>query len=222
MNEQGKISFIYSWPAIILALWIFWPIGIFLIIKRVSIDKKASLVSGKIFGILGIIMYVITGFFGLCAVICLADMSDPSNVEVLPIFLVMAIIFGIGGFALQKVSKKIKKEAEDIKKYLSVIINGNERRIDVIASSLGKSCDVAKNDIQKMIQKGYLKNAYINEATREVVLTSNNTQNQETAIENTNVNKAKIIVACQCCGANNTVFGNSGECEYCGSALNVK
>lgn len=40
MNEQGKISFIYSWPAIILALWLFWPVGIFLIIKRVSIDKK--------------------------------------------------------------------------------------------------------------------------------------------------------------------------------------
>ena len=224
MNEQGKISFIYSWPAIILALWLFWPVGIFLIIKRVSIDKKASLVSGRIFGILGIIMYVITAFFGLCVFICLTDMSDPSNAEVLPIFLVMAIIFGIGGFALQKVSKRIKREAEDIKKYLSVIVNGNERRIDMIASSLGKSCEVTKNDIQKLIQKGYLKNAYINEAKQEVVLASDNTQNQVvTNTENTDVNKAAAkIVACQCCGANNTLFADSGECEYCGSALIIK
>lgn len=75
-------------------------------------------------------MYVITAFFGLCAFICLTDMSDPSNAEVLPIFLVMAIIFGIGGFALQKVSKKIKREAEDIKKYLSVIVNGTNEFIN--------------------------------------------------------------------------------------------
>lgn len=220
MNEKGIIRGLYSWPIIILALWIFWPVGIFLIIKRVSIDKKASLVSGKIFGILGIIMYVITGFFGLGVVICLTDMSDPSMVEVLPIFLVIAIIFGLGGFALQKVSRKIKREAEDIKKYLSVIVNGNERQIDAIASSIGKPYDVTKNDIQKLINKGYLKNAYINEGAREVVLPSNDVQVQtETSANVTSIGIATRVVACRCCGANNTISGEAGECEYCGSPL---
>ena len=27
------------------------------------------------------------------------------------------------------------------------------------------------------------------------------------------------VVACPCCGANNTVSGNLGECDYCGSPL---
>lgn len=45
MNERGKIGGWYSWPVIILALCIFWPAGIFLIINRVSIVKKASLES---------------------------------------------------------------------------------------------------------------------------------------------------------------------------------
>ena len=43
MNEKGKISGLYSWPVIILALCIFWPVGIFLIIKRVSVDKKTAM-----------------------------------------------------------------------------------------------------------------------------------------------------------------------------------
>ncbi len=213
MNEQGKISGLYSWPVIILALCIFWPVGIFLIIKRVSVDKKTAMGAGKLIGGIGIASYCIAGI-GLVA--CLSDGFGSDDIG-------MIFFFGIAGFVLQKVSKKIKRDAEEVKKYLSVIVNGNERQIDVIASSMGKSYDVAKNDIQKLINKGYLKNAYINEGTREVVLPNSNAHIQAEPTANaTSGSIATKIVACQCCGANNTVFGNSGECEYCGSALNVK
>lgn len=213
MNEKGKISGLYSWPVIILALCIFWPVGIFLIIKRVSIDKKTAMGAGKLIGGIGIASYCIAGI-GLVA--CLSDGFGSDDIG-------MILFFGIAGFVLQKVSKKIKRDAEEVKKYLSVIVNGNERQIDVIASSMGRSYDVAKNDIQKLINKGYLKNAYINEGTREVVLPNSNAHVQtETTANATSSSIATKIVACQCCGANNTVFGNSGECEYCGSALNVK
>ena len=213
MNEKGKISGLYSWSVIILALCIFWPVGIFLIIKRVSVDKKTAMGAGKLIGGIGIASYCIAGI-GLVA--CLSDGFGPDDIGII-------LFFGIAGFVLQKVSKKMKRDAEEVKKYLSVIVNGNERQIDVIASSMGKSYDVAKNDIQKLINKGYLKNAYINEGTREVVLPNSNAHIQAEPTANaTSGSIATKIVACQCCGANNTVFGNSGECEYCGSALNVK
>ena len=41
MNENGTIKFIYTWPMIILAIFLFWPVGIFLMIKRISINKNA-------------------------------------------------------------------------------------------------------------------------------------------------------------------------------------
>ena len=92
--------------------------------------------------------------------------------------------------------------------------------LDVIASSMGKSYDVAKNDIQKLINKGYLKNAYINEGTREIILPNNNIQVQSEVVSNATTNNvATKIVACQCCAANNTIVGDVGECEYCGSPL---
>lgn len=209
MNEKGKISGWYSWPVIILALCVFWPVGIFLIIKRVSVDKKTSMGAGKLIGGIGIASYCIAGI-GFIA--CLSDGFGSDDIG-------MILFFGIAGFALQKVSQKIKREAEDVKKYLSVIVNGNERQIDVIASSMGKSYDVAKNDIQKLINKGYLKNAYINEGTREIVL-PNIIQEQSGDMTNTSsVNVETKIVACPCCGANNTIVGDMGECEYCGSPL---
>lgn len=209
MNEKGKISGLYSWPVIILALCIFWPVGIFLIIKRVSVDKKTAMGAGKLIGGIGIASYCIAGI-GFIA--CLSDGFGSDDIG-------MILFFGIAGFALQKVSQKIKSEAEDVKKYLSVIVNGNERQIDVIASSMGKSFDVAKNDIQKLINKGYLKNAYINEGTREIVL-PNIIQEQSGDMTNaSSVNVETKIVACPCCGANNTVVGDMGECEYCGSPL---
>lgn len=210
MNEKGKIGGIYSWPVIILALCIFWPIGIFLIIKRVSVDKKTAMGAGKLIGGIGIASYCIAGI-GFLA--CLGDGFGSDDIG-------MILFFGIAGFALQKVSQKIKREAEDVKKYLSVIVNGNERQIDVIASSMGKSYDAAKNDIQKLISKGYLKNAYINEGTREVILPNNNIQEQVGTTTNATANNVTSkIVACPCCGANNTIMGDMGECEYCGSPL---
>ena len=209
MNEKGKISGLYSWPVIILALCIFWPVGIFLIIKRVSVDKKTAMGAGKLIGGIGIASYCIAGI-GFIA--CLSDGFGSDDIG-------MILFFGIAGFVLQKVSKKIKREAEEVKKYLSVIVNGNERQIDVIASSMGKSYDVTKNDIQKFLNKGYLKNAYINEGTREVVIPNSNIGETDVTSVNTATNVTTKIVACSCCGANNTISGDIGECEYCGSPL---
>ena len=135
--------------------------------------------------------------------------------------LIMVIFIGAGGVALLRKAKKISKEAEDIKQYLSIIVNGDVRQLDAIAATTGKSYNDVHKDIKNMIDKGYLKNAYINEGTREVVLPSNAPAQQNTAVSAT-VNAAPVktkIVACPCCGANNTVVGDTGECEYCGSPL---
>lgn len=72
-----------------------------------------------------------------------------------------------------------------------------------------------------MIEKGYLKNAYINENLKGVVLPNNTPifQNDTNiTTENTEPTQSRII-SCPCCGANNTIFGGIGECEYCGSPL---
>lgn len=221
MKENGKISGWYSWPVIILALIIFWPVGLFLIIKRFTLNKRAAISAGgkglKGLGI-GLAIFGALGFIGC--------VSDPDAVG----GAVAAFFFIIGGAVLVNKGKKLNKEAENIKQYLAIIVNGNVRQLDNIAAATGKKYDTVKADVQKMIKQGYLKNAYINENTREVVLPSSApvtpaaspvfTNPLQPAATPTPVQPQAKIVACPCCGANNTIYGAAGECEYCGSPIN--
>ena len=62
--SNNKIGGIYSWPVIILALIFFWPLGLFLIIKRTTLDKTAVMKdsSGKGLKITAIVLLVLGGF----------------------------------------------------------------------------------------------------------------------------------------------------------------
>ena len=211
---NNNISKLYSWPVIILALCVFWPVGLYLIIKRTSLDKTAVMnsSSGKGLTITAIILIVLGGF-GIIGSFNPFDFGS----------FVLFLFFIAGGVVLLNKAKKIKAEGESIKKYLAIIVNGGERQLDSIAAAAGKQPEIVKNDIQKMIDKGYLKNAYINENTREIVLTDNisakvNINSQEQSFATDTIVETKIVV-CHCCGANNTVSGTLGECEYCGTSL---
>ena len=217
MSNKRKVGFFLSWPIIILALFCFWPLGIFLIIRRTIVDRKTAMGSGKFLKTLGIIFCVIAGI-GLLASI--SDGFDSTDI-------IMILIFGGAGAGLIYLSYNNKKRAENIKKYIAIIVNGGERQLDAIAASVSKSYDVVKKDIQKMIDNGFLKNAYIDENTRKIVITTDsrptNVDNHtdSTAYYATNEAVAQPkLVACPCCGANNTITGTIGECEYCGATLN--
>ena len=223
MNDNGKLNGIYSWPAIFIALCIFWPVGVYLIIKRVSLDKQTAMGAGKIIGGIGTASYAIAilGF-----IVCAGSGFESSDVTAM-------MFFGIAGYVLKRLSKKIKKDAEEVRKYLAIIVNGKQTNLDVIASSIGKNYEITKSDVQELINKGYLKNAYIDESSRMVVMANNtvnintntnaNALNMGSVVSNTSglgtQNLAPRVVTCKCCGANNMLSGTMGECEYCGSPI---
>lgn len=206
-----------SWGAVIALLIIFWPVGLYLLIKKLSTDKTAAISGGgkglKVAGIV-LIIFAAFGFLGfLTSAIEYGIGSDDLG------GIIVLLFFAVGGIALLRKAKKQQQVAEDIKQYLAMIVNGNVRQLDAIAATTGKSYDVVYKDIKKMIDKGYLKNAYINEGTREVVLPSAAPATaQNNVVANATAAQTKIV-ACPCCGANNTIVGATGECEYCGSPL---
>ena len=194
MEKNG----LYSWPVIIALLIVFWPVGLYLLYQKAKQDKKMAFTASKILGILGT-FFIVIGIITLIAVV--------------------GVFYLILGILLKKFAKKLLTSAENVKKYLAIIVNGNVRQLDNISAAVGKPYDAVKKDIQALIDDGYLKNAYINESTREVVLAQpavNTEFNMNTAAT---ANASARIVACSCCGANNTVYGATGECEYCGSPL---
>ena len=211
-NKNNNLGCLYSWPVIIIALICFWPVGLFLIIKRASVDKKTAMASGKLIKALGIASCCMAA---LGFLVCLSDGFDGTDVG-------MIIFFAAAGAALLYLANKIKKNADSVKLYLNIIVNGGERQLDSVAAATGKQYDVVKKDVQKMIDKGFLKNAYINENTREVVLPSAAPANVNVAQPTGGAAPAAVqtrVIACPCCGANNTISGDIGECEYCGTPL---
>lgn len=188
----------YSWTLILVLLFVFWPVGLYMLYKKAQTDKKVALTASKIMNTIGTVLIV----FGVITVI-----------------VGIGVIYIIGGVLLKKMAKKLRNSAENVKRYLAIVVNGNVRQLDAICASVGKPYKTVKEELQKMIDDGYFRNAYIDESTREIVLVQAQPTGNTNYSGGTGTATAVRVVTCPCCGANNTVSGSGSECEYCGSPL---
>lgn len=210
--KDPQISWWLSWPVIIIATIVFWPVGIFLIWKRTTIDKKAAMISGNIINIIGWISIAIAG---LGLLVSLSEGIGSDDVY-------MIIFFIVAGGALIFLGREVKKSAEKFKKYIAIIVNNEETSIDNIAAAIPTSYEVAKKDLQKMINRGYFAGAYINETSKEIILPKEQKAYNIDTSEKVNLNTSleMIVVTCKGCGANNKIAkGNVDKCQYCGSPI---
>lgn len=208
-NYDKKINILYSWPVIILAIIIFWPVAIYLVYKRIRSDKKVGFTIGKLIKCISYFCFFIVGIGVLAS---LETGFTGEDIGMILFFLVAAV-------ALFIFSKKIIANSEKYKKYIAIIINGNEFIIDNIASAMSLSKKVVRKDLKDMINNGYFQGAYINDSTNEIVLPKQSKEFiNETVSQNTQQVQQRVIT-CKCCGAQNKVTTSVVECEYCGSPL---
>lgn len=196
-NNKGM-----SWGWIIFWLIMFWPVGLFFLFKKLNTDKSATLNSGKS---LNTISYVLMGMGAIYLIMAFTQDSS---------MFAAAVVFGGGGYWLNVIARKTKAKGIKYKKYINLVINGNVKDIDNIAGAVGVTYDVAKKDLQDMINSGYFEGAHINESTREIVL------HNVVPVSSRSEHKQTKVVTCKSCGANNTVVvGEPNECQYCGSPI---
>ena len=101
--------------------------------------------------------------FGLCTILYLFDAEFRTDVG--GAFLVVSLIFDALGVMLVIFSRKRSKLIKEFKKYVSVICSEQTDSIANLASSMGTSPDVVKNNLELMIKRNYFVNAHINQAT---------------------------------------------------------
>ena len=167
--------------------------------NRLSLEKISTMRSGKVmrgWGI-GLIVVGILGFIG-----SMEEGLQPDDIA-------MASMFWGIGIILIFFSIKAAKRTGRIKQYLTVFEYSDDCYIGSIARAVGRSQAEAKLDVQMLISEGYLKNAYFNNSTGEVVFARNDGDKP--------VQKRRVT--CPHCGGNSTIIGPSGECEYCGSMI---
>lgn len=194
-----------SWGWIIFWFLVFWPVGLYSCYKKISGDKSAILKNSKnIF----IISYVLIAF---CVTALLMTFTED------PSMFLPAILFGAGGFCVNRVGRNMKKNGEKYKKYIALIVNQHLTQIDMIATEVGVTYDVATADLQKMIDTGYFVGAYISENSREILLAK---PAIDATTQTTATQSQTRVVECKGCGANNSIkIGQTNQCEYCGTAI---
>jgi hypothetical protein len=214
MKQNNDFNWIYSIPIIFLAFIFFWPLGVFLLIRKITAKPTPVIRSGKLPGISGNI------FIAIALIGIIVGMTDwYFTFEDFK----MISLFGLSGLALKLHAKNLKKESARFHKYISIIVNQNIYDLQKIASISALSYNEVKNDLQKMINDGHLKDAYIDEGARSIVLPDSFSYLEKvssTPFQKTmNREKAGRVVVCPSCGAKNVVYNKIVECEYCDTPL---
>ena len=211
--RNPKLTGIYSWPIIIVFLIFFFPVAIFLMYKRFSVDKANVIKNAKITRNLGIAAIAFGLFYAVMALTGNVETTEES-MEPIAAALTMLAILGGGGVLLFFISLKMKKNGIKHTKYIRTIVNQGHTTIDNIAANAGVTYETALKDLHQMIEHGYLGGCYIDEANREIVFLKTQTTY--------NISENRKVVSCKNCGANTSVsIGRATECEYCGTPIEI-
>lgn len=211
-SDEKKMQ--HTLPVIILAFLFFFPVGIILLYRRMTIYKKSSLNLHKVikgFGIL-FILFAIAMIFG----------ESPSSPNYNATIRSFVFLLSFGAFLLfwGFVSKN---KSVRYKTYI-VCILAELRSIDSIANEFSLSYELVRADLIKMVRNNYFPGAYIDDKKREIVLPNTNLENKDTQTTKKEATTAieEQNITCSNCGASFTVSTlGDAVCEYCGTEYEV-
>lgn len=206
MNKQGAYKLLYTWPVIILILILFWPVGLYLLMKKLDKDNKSN--SKSIWYKIGIAffaLYCVAGFF---------QFLETGFVFEDFFFFVISLLILV--FLYKKYKQKATNELV-YNDYLNIILNDNVYDFTTLMNVMDKSYEQVKKDIETLIKDRRLENAYIDEYRNMVIIKGRNEEEKIVSIKKEKVVEKMVI--CKCCGASNVLHNGKGECEYCGSPL---
>lgn len=201
----------YSWPVIIIAFLIFWPLGIALIILR-SKGSKQSIFMGttdkKKYYILGLILII----FGIYSLI--------KKSFLIGIFAILGGLF-VGYYATS-----LAKRSARNRKYIDMIVNHHESSIDRIASVVGLPYNKCLSELNQMISLGVLKNANIDTNTHTIRIETPAIEQQQgggfmnSLLGSDNGGAEMVTASCPGCGAKVVLRkGSTITCEYCDAPI---
>lgn len=206
-----------TWGLVVMMFIIFWPLGLFLLIKKLKEEKAAlfsNVVALRIVAALEMFIFVsgfMTSLRGNVTHVVNGKKVSYSFVQMLPSLGLMFIIFALGGIILWIYAGIIEKKAKKFRKYIELIVNESVTDIDVIAKSMNKNVEITLKEITEMIDKKLLNGIVLNEDHTELVLKDDDR------------GADFKIIQCQNCDANNKVYsGDDHVCAYCGASLDKK
>ncbi len=197
--------------------------------------SKAAIVISKTISWIQLLTGILFAFFfGIFTIMTIVEMPY-STVYDLP-FLFFCLFGDALGIWLIVSARRKQTLLKRFKEYVMSISNNPTGYIPDIAASFGTSAEIVEQNLERMIHKKFFPNAYIDKNANRIVIvnrqTTQNTADQNTTDQNTaNQNTSAptgsaasgvemVTVKCKGCGGINTIAkGQTGECDYCGSAI---
>ena len=210
MNTLKKLS--TSIVAIIIAFWLFFPLGFILLYLRIS-EKH-----GKFYAITKILFW--TGIIWTSMGIIYIGCSVNEQTFITEYLTSGIAIFIIPGLILFFLGNKKNKKMKIYNKYLEYINSRSIIRIDELCNYLTVDYDTVLHTVTEMIDKELIDGHLTDDKIILNGFDNNSYTIQSSSPKESNTNKPTKVVKCPECGAKNTVIiGTTKECEYCGTLL---
>lgn len=193
-----------SWGLIAVVLYFFFPVGIWLMVKKITGEKHRYAENGKALRVFAVVLL----FLALSTVLMYAagelQFEDGSN-ELAGVILVCLFFTIPGIFVYWKADRYIRR-GKRYKDCIYDLVSKDSVELDTVAAELRISTQDVVADFQEMISAGHIYGAYIDMRTRTLVKKP--------------IVRPKREFVCPCCGAKNSVEVNAViRCEYCDSVL---
>lgn len=192
-----------SWVMISFLLYLFFPVGIWLAIRKVRGEKHRYKENGKALKVLAAVLFVIAGAVLLTSV---SEFAATANNSGFISSLIPALLL-IGGAAWSLVKgRKLTKLGERYEVYKFQFEQSGELALDPIAAELNITYEQLVSDLKEMIDEGDIDNAFIDFSARCLAAKERKSP--------------YYVVNCPHCGGISQIMkGENAVCTYCGSPL---
>ena len=192
-----------SWLTIFFWLAVFWPVGIFFLYRKTRSDRSATFNDGRtLFGIANFLIFI--------GVVFALNLVSSGFRTIMP-----TLLFLGGGIVLRHYANTMRKRAQRIRTYISIVVNTDETSLYAIAEILALPYQSVVDDLQMMIAAGYFGDAHIDFTQGRLITYRERSRDAGTGDE-----AASRTVECPGCGARKRVYaGQASSCNYCGTPL---
>lgn len=219
------------WGIVFFLLLFFWPVGIWLMVRKVRNEKLAYARNGRVVMNFGWVLVFLSVF---CLFVGLSDGTTlPSGKSEIPGIIAMLIFMGGGGVALVIKGKQLMRRGWKYDRYAALIFSGNNTSIDRLATEFPAPVGETAKTLRAMLDAGlFPPNTYLDFNARRIVIpgmypppqvvhtVTRQAQASAPAPAPAREPPKPRAVKCPNCGATGTVLpGTVSECEYCGSPL---
>ena len=197
METEEKTA---SWLTIFFWLILLFPIGIFYLLKKLTVEKVKYYAHGVRLLVMGFFIVAVSAIFIFWRV----SMVYPDWWQMLQngAFPFIYFLIGIGCIVTGII---LRKKGATYEKYMVLIEEYHITNLDKLKSELHITYAKVTSQLEKLIEIGFLSECYIYHRDRELIVPS--------------LSK-KIAVRCITCGATTVLYSNEEPiCAYCGGGL---